>query len=80
MLVQTFGNWQWDAMAADMATTLGLLCLPLWAVQVLQIGTGDLEAPLKLSAVPKIALYAAMIWMLMAWGNTGGGAFIYFQF
>ena len=80
MLVNLFAGWQWDAGAMNMAAALVLLCLPLWLVQMLQVRTGDLEAPLGLSLVPRTALVAAMAWMFVALGNTGGGAFIYFQF
>ena len=57
-----------------------ILCLPLWMVQFLQVRTGDLDAPLKLSLVPRTALYAVVLAMLLSFGNTGGQPFIYFQF
>jgi alginate O-acetyltransferase complex protein AlgI len=80
MLGQMFTAFHWDLAAANSLALLVILCLPLWGVQLLQVQTGRLDAPLGLSAVPRITLYAAMIWMFLALGHTGGGAFIYFQF
>ena len=80
MLREMFGHFAWNAEAANMLATLLLLCLPLWLVQGLQVKTRDLLAPTGLSWVPRTALYAVIILMFLALGNTGGGAFIYFQF
>ena len=80
MLRGMFTNFAWDAGASDMLATQVILCLPLWLVQLLQVKTGQLAAPTELSPVPRIALYATLILMFLALGNTGGGAFIYFQF
>jgi D-alanyl-lipoteichoic acid acyltransferase DltB (MBOAT superfamily) len=75
-----FGHFAWDLRAANMLTALALLCAPLWTVQALQGATGDLEAARKLSPVPRTALWLAMALMFVWLANTGGGAFIYFQF
>ena len=75
-----FTGWCWDVRATNMLTAMVLLCWPLWAVQALQGATGDMEAPRRLSPVPKVALWLAMALMFVWLGNTGGGAFIYFQF
>lgn len=80
MLTNMVMNFTWDVRAANMLLALVIFCLPLWLVQGLQVKTGDLEAPLRLSVVPRVALYATMILMFLTLGNTGGGAFIYFQF
>lgn len=80
MLVRIFTDFAWNAQATDALAALVLFCLPLWLVQLLQTKTGDLLAPMRLSAVPRAALYATLILMALALGNTGGGAFIYFQF
>ena len=80
MLARIFTSFAWDAQATDMLAALVLFCLPLWLVQLLQTKTGDLLAPTRLSIVPRAALYATLILMALAFGNTGGGAFIYFQF
>ena len=77
---RVFTGWGWDVRAANMLTTLVLLCWPLWAVQALQGATGDMEAPRRLSPVPKAALWLVMALMFVWLANTGGGAFIYFQF
>lgn len=57
-----------------------ILCAPLWVVQFLQIKSGDLDAPLRLSLFPRAMLYSVLILLLLLLGNTGGHAFIYFQF
>lgn len=75
-----FTNFAWDVHAANMLTTIFLLCAPLWFVQILQVKTGQLLAPMELSIVPRTILTAVMILMFLALGNTGGEAFIYFQF
>ncbi len=80
MWTRIFTGFAWDARAGDMLLALIVFCLPLWLVQVLQVKTGDLEAAPQLSLLPRVALYATMILMFLALGNTGGGAFIYFQF
>ena len=75
-----FCNWAWDVRAANMATAMVLFCWPLWAVQALQMQVGSREVVGKLSLVPRTALYLVMALMFVWLGNTGGGAFIYFQF
>ena len=80
LLARIFTHFDWNAQATDALAALILFCLPLWLVQVLQTKTGDLLAPTRLSAVPRAALYATLVLMALALGNTGGGAFIYFQF
>lgn len=80
MLHGIFTNFAWDLNAANMLAALVLFCLPLWLVQVLQVKTGNLAAPAELSIIPRAALVAVMVAMLLILGNTGGGAFIYFQF
>ena len=80
VLARMFTGWCWDVRAANMLTAMVLLCWPLWAVQALQGVTGDMEAARRLSPVPKAALWLAMALMFVWVANTGGGAFIYFQF
>lgn len=63
-----------------MLTAMILLCTPLWLIQLLQERTGRTDAAAYLSLVPRAALYALMGVMFLALANTGGGAFIYFQF
>jgi hypothetical protein len=56
------------------------LSTPLVLVQVLQEKRRDSLAPIRLSLVPRSALYALVIIMIVTLGNTGSRAFIYFQF
>lgn len=80
MGTRIFTAFEWNAKAVDMLVALVVFCLPLWLVQTLQVKTGELEAPPQLSILPRVALYVVMILMFLSLGNTGGGAFIYFQF
>lgn len=80
VLSRMFTGWCWDIRAANMLTAMLLLCAPMWIVQALQWTTDDMEAARKLSPVPKAALWLVMALMFTWLGNTGGGAFIYFQF
>jgi len=80
VLARTVAGWGWDVRAWNMLTSLVLFCWPLWAVQALQGATDDMESPRRLSPVPKTALWLVMALMFVWLGNTGGGAFIYFQF
>ena len=59
---------------------LAVLGLPLLAVQILQERTNDSLAPLRLSIVPRTALYMLLILLFLLLANTGSRAFIYFQF
>jgi D-alanyl-lipoteichoic acid acyltransferase DltB (MBOAT superfamily) len=80
MLSSMVMDFSWNIQAANMLTALVFLCLPLWGVQLLQAKSGDLEAPLQLSTVPRMVLYAVLLLLFLWLGHTGGGAFIYFQF
>ncbi len=80
MLGAIFGRWAWDAQAANILCATILFAAPLWAVQALQVASGRLDAPRRLSPVPRIALWIVMAVGFLLFGNTGGGAFIYFQF
>ena len=80
VMAGTFTRWAWDVRAANMLTALVLLCWPLWAVQAVQEKAGSREVVGKLSLVPRTALYLVMALMFVWLANTGGGAFIYFQF
>ena len=57
-----------------------VVCTPLFFVQILQEWSGDLLAPLRLSLLPRVALIATCLVMLIGIGHTGGQTFIYFQF
>lgn len=80
VLSQIFTHFSWDLHASNMLTAMILLCTPLWLIQLLQERTGRTDAAAYLSLVPRAALYALMAVMFLALANTGGGAFIYFQF
>lgn len=80
VLLRTFTDWAWDIRAANMLTAMVLLCWPLWAVQALQASTDEMEAARWLSPMPRAGLLLVMALMFVWLGNTGGGAFIYFQF
>ncbi len=73
-------NFSWNTDAANMLMAILICCAPLWLVQWLQVKTGKLSAPMELSFLPKTVFLATLAWMFLTLGNTGGGAFIYFQF
>ena len=73
-------RWTVDLESLSWAFLLVVLCIPVWIVQRLEETTGELNAPLKLSLVPKTALIFVCLFMMWCLGNTGGHAFIYFQF
>jgi len=74
------GGWHWDAQCIGWTVVMLVLCAPLFFVQVLQEVTRELEAPLHLSFFPRTILFGICLLMLWMFGNTGGSAFIYFQF
>ena len=80
MLRAIFMNFSWNLGAANLGTAMMIFCLPLWLVQWLQVKTGNLNAPMELSLIPRVVLVASMVLLFLSFGNTGGGAFIYFQF
>lgn len=80
MLTQILTDFSWTPAATNLLAAMILFCLPLWLVQLLQEKTNNLAAPMELSLVPRTALLSLMILMFLALSNTGGGAFIYFQF
>jgi D-alanyl-lipoteichoic acid acyltransferase DltB (MBOAT superfamily) len=80
MLRGLLTSFTWPPDCASWAFQMALFGAPLFAVQVLQERTGDPLAPMRLSLVPRTALYGALLIMLVAFANTGSRAFIYFQF
>ncbi len=80
MLSGLFTAPVFDASALSPWLALIILCAPLWMVQLLQEKSGDPMAPVKLSLMPRVLLLSTMITMMLALGNTGNRAFIYFQF
>lgn len=70
----------WDLNALNDALILGLLVLPVLAMQALMEVRNDLYAALKLSLIPRAMIYAALVVSILLFANTGSQAFIYFQF
>ena len=69
-----------DLQHASWLIILVLLTLPVLALELAQELSGDLDLPMKLSIVPRLALVTTCLLLLLVLGNTGGHAFIYFQF
>ena len=80
MLAALVRNPGWSADCTAWVFQIAFLSLPLWFVQILQERANDTLAPLRLSLVPRMLLYAATAGMLLLFANTGSRAFIYFQF
>ena len=53
---------------------------PLMLVHIYQARHGDEDAPLRLPVVVRYALYAAVFYFVVLWGDFSGAQFIYFQF
>ena len=53
---------------------------PLLVVHIYQARRGSESAPLTLSLVPRYALYGAVGYLTLLFGDFGGAQFIYFQF
>jgi D-alanyl-lipoteichoic acid acyltransferase DltB (MBOAT superfamily) len=53
---------------------------PLLAVHVYQARRGSETAPLALSPALRYALYGAVMYLVLVFGDFGGSQFIYFQF
>lgn len=70
----------WSHALLNDTLLLVVLVVPLLAIQAYKERTGDLYAPLRLSLVPRIALYAGLLLSILTVAHTGSHAFIYFQF
>jgi alginate O-acetyltransferase complex protein AlgI len=69
------------------ATTIDSLLVPLlWIVtplllvHIYQARRGTEDAPLRLPTLVRYALYGAVFYFVLLWGNFAGAQFIYFQF
>ena len=68
------------ATLGSLLTQFVIFVAPLLIVHIYQARRGTEEAPLALPLIPRYALYGAMFWMLVLWGDFQGAEFIYFQF
>ena len=59
---------------------MGVLILPLLAMQLAQARSGDLEVVLRWPRVVRVGVYLALGFMIVLLGEDGGQPFIYFQF
>jgi hypothetical protein len=57
-----------------------LVVAPLLAVHIYQARKGSETAPLEWPLVARYALYGAVFYLVMLWGDFEGAQFIYFQF
>ena len=57
-----------------------LIVIPLLAVHIYQARHDSEDAPLALPVVVRYALYGALFWAVLLWGDFEGAQFIYFQF
>lgn len=80
MTVALFTNPGIDADTWNGFLFLAALIAPLWLVDLLNEKAGDATATLGLSWIPRVLVYALLLGMMLVLGNTGGHAFIYFQF
>ena len=73
-LVPTAATWQ--SLFIPMATVVA----PLLAVHAYQARRRAEEAPMRLPLVARYALYVALFYAVLLWGDFEGAQFIYFQF
>ena len=74
------GAWRLDRQLANDFAAIAILAVPLLLIELLQEKACDQAAPLRLSLLPRTALLAGLMLMIVGVGNTGSRAFIYFQF
>jgi D-alanyl-lipoteichoic acid acyltransferase DltB (MBOAT superfamily) len=75
-----FRPWYVTADFWQRAWQVGILCVPLVAVQYFEEASGNLNFIRNVSFVPRACIYAATLFALLAIGDFGGREFIYFQF
>jgi alginate O-acetyltransferase complex protein AlgI len=66
----------WDALLVPLL----LIISPLLVVHVYQARHDDELAVLRLPTAARYAVYGAVFWLVLVFGNVQGGEFIYFQF
>lgn len=80
MLAALASPWTVTPALTQEVWQVGVLCLPLLAVQLLEERTGNLNAIAELSILPRSLVYAATLISIFTLGSFGGREFIYFQF
>lgn len=73
-------TWHFSARVGEMLLLYFFFVVPLWLVEMVQLPTGDLLAPLKLNAWKFGALVGTLLLFLMVYGVTGAQKFVYFQY
>ena len=82
-------TWElWSAMATNFE--LGMvplwwprllaLCTPLLLMQAVEVATGDLEPVHRFPVPVRAAIYAALVAIILLYGEDFGSDFVYFQF
>ena len=69
-----------QATVDSLLVPLLLIVAPLLPIHVFQARRDSEDAPLALPIVVRYALYAALFWLVLLWGDFEGAQFIYFQF
>jgi len=80
IFIRLTAGWNLAISELNILIPLVVLSTPLWAIQWLQEKKMDPEPFTKLAPISQGLLMAVMLIYLLAYGNTGGQAFIYFQF
>ena len=69
-----------QATVDSLLVPLLLVLAPLLPIHIFQARHDSEDAPLGLPIVVRYALYAAVFWAVLLWGDFEGAQFIYFQF
>jgi D-alanyl-lipoteichoic acid acyltransferase DltB (MBOAT superfamily) len=75
-----WGAWRMTPALHDALLTLAAYGLPLIALNAYEAWKDDLLAVPRLPIVLRYAIYAAMFYLVLLFGQYGGAQFIYFQF
>lgn len=73
-------GWSLTPEIAPMLWMVGLLGVPLMLLHVVKEKTHAVDLVGQLSIVPRTAVYAGMLFMIVSLGKLSGQEFIYFQF
>jgi alginate O-acetyltransferase complex protein AlgI len=68
------------ATVGSLLLPMSYVILPLLVVHIYQARRGSESAPVSLSPVLRYALYGAVMYLVLLFGDFGGAQFIYFQF
>lgn len=73
-------HFHWTHESIQLFIRFGLICLPLWLIQIWQWRRDDLMILFKQHWIVQTLIYAIMTYLVIGWGVMKPEEFIYFQF